>query len=89
MPDQDVKNTQLSPITFLRADTDDIPDGGLMVGIGVPFDNISNAGIDFSTVNLGIQMEIGLTTDHPQTIFLFVRNKNTLIFNQNGLQVIA
>ena len=94
MPVQNVKNTQLSPITFTRdigADGDNRyhADGGLMFGVGVPFDNISNAGIDFSSVNLGIQMELGLTTDYPQTVFLFVRNKNTLIFNQNGLQVIA
>tara|TARA_R110000803_G_scaffold34301_2_gene74955 strand:- start:2470 stop:3813 length:1344 start_codon:yes stop_codon:yes gene_type:complete len=92
MPIQDVKHTQLSPINFNRPQgvgDHKVADGGYMFGVGVAFDNISNAGIDFSTVNLGIQMEIALTTDHPQTIFLFVRNKNTLIFNQNGLQVIA
>ena len=90
----DIKNTQLSPITFNRdigvdGDGRYYADGGPMFGVGVPFDNISNQGVDFSTVNLGIQMELGLISDYPQTIFLFVRNKNTLVFNANGLQVIA
>jgi len=93
MPCADVKNTQFSPITFTRdigADGDDKyqADAGTMFAVGTAFDNISNQGVDFSSVNLGIQMELGLTTDHPQTIFLFVRNKNTLIFNANGLQVL-
>jgi len=94
MPEYEVKNTQFSPITFTRdigADGDDKnqADAGTMVAVGVPFDNISNQGVDFSSVNLGIQMELGLTTDHPQTIFLFVKNRQTLLFNANGLQVIA
>jgi hypothetical protein len=33
-------------------------------------------------------MEVALTSDNPQTIFLFVHHKNTLVFNENGLQVI-
>tara|TARA_R100001244_G_scaffold122378_1_gene92019 strand:- start:234 stop:692 length:459 start_codon:yes stop_codon:yes gene_type:complete len=93
MPFVDNKKTQISPITFTRnivggGDTK-LPDGGSMWAVGVSFDNISNAGIDFSAASLGIQMEIDLTTDNPQTIFLFVHHKNTLVFNKNGLQVIA
>ena len=94
MPEYEVKNTQFSPITFTRdigADGDDRyqADAGTMVAVGVPFDNISNQGIDFSAASLGMQMEIGLDSDNPQTIFLFVHHKNTLVFNKNGLQVIA
>ena len=93
MPFVDNKKTQVSPITFTREIIDggdtEIPDGGSMYAVGVSFDNISNAGIDFSSASLGIQMEIDLTTDNPQTIFLFVHHKNTLVFNKNGLQVIA
>tara|TARA_R110001592_G_scaffold361604_2_gene672708 strand:- start:5481 stop:6836 length:1356 start_codon:yes stop_codon:yes gene_type:complete len=94
MPYSDIKNTQFSPVTFTRAlnaDGEDIniADGGCMFAVGTSFDSISNAGVDFSSVNLGIQMDIELTTDFPNTIFLFVRNKNTLVFNANGLQVIS
>lgn len=93
MPFEDNKRTQVSPLTFTRdlnaSFTDnDLADGGSMFAVGVAFDSISNQGIDFSTANLGISMEIDLTSDNPQTIFLFVHHKNTLVFNQNGLQVI-
>jgi len=94
MPDNDLKNTQFSPVTISRrldADGKDIlnADGGSMYCIGTTWDTISNAGVDFSSVNLGIQMEVKLITDHPNTIFLFVRHKSTLIFNRDGLQVIS
>jgi hypothetical protein len=90
-PEYDVKNTQVSPLTFTRSYLNGEAEemGGPFWAVGVPFDNISNAGVDFAAVNLGIQMELGLTTDFPNTIFLFVRNKNTLLFNANGLQVMA
>ena len=92
MPYSDNKRTQFSPITFTRRIPDgadkDIADGGSMWAVGCSFDNISNQGIDFSSASLGITMEVGLTTDNPNTLFLFVHHKNTLIFNKNGLQVI-
>jgi len=56
--------------------------------VGVNFDNISNQGVDFTNSTFGIQMELDLTTDNPQTLFLFVHNKNTLVFSPNGLQVV-
>ena len=96
MPYSDIKKTQVSPMTFSRQSSivtggtdDNYPDGGSMFAVGVSFDNISNQGIDFSAASLGMQMEIGLDSDNPQTIFLFVHHKNTLVFNKNGLQVIA
>ena len=92
MPFSENKRTQLSPITLSRnlelVGDRNIADGGPMFACGVNWDNISNVGVDFSSANLGIQMELGLTTDNPNTIFLFVHHKNTLVFSKNGLQVL-
>lgn len=88
----DYKKTQLSPATYTRDLTANNRDGDNPLQshffVGVSFDAISNQGVDFSGANLGIQMELDLTTDNPQTIFLFVHHKSTLVFSPNGLQVV-
>tara|TARA_R110001592_G_scaffold6836_3_gene37426 strand:- start:5761 stop:6939 length:1179 start_codon:yes stop_codon:yes gene_type:complete len=64
-------------------------DGGPMECIGVPFDTTgTGVGEDFSTAPFGIQMEVGLTTDSPNALFLFVHSRQTLVFGPQGLQVI-
>ncbi len=63
-------------------------DGGAGVGVGVAFDTISNQGIDFSTTNFGINMDLNLITDNPQSVYMFVHSKQTLVFNQQGIQII-
>jgi hypothetical protein len=63
-------------------------DGGSAFGVGVAFDNISDQGVDFSRVNFGINMALNLTSDYPQSFFLFCHAKNTLVFGAGGLQVI-
>ena len=92
MPFSEVKKSQLSPLTYTR-ELDANGRGSSLPHqnhffVGVNFDNISNQGVDFTTAQLGIQMELGLITDNPQTIFLFIHHKNTLVFNPNGLQVL-
>lgn len=61
--------------------------GGCGYGIGVALDTISNAGVDFSSTNFGINMTMDLTTDNPQSVYMFVHSKNVLVFNQSGLQI--
>lgn len=63
-------------------------DGGINYGIGVSFDTISNQGIDFSSTNFGINMDMDLVTDNPQAVYMFVHHKNTVVFNQSGIQVL-
>ena len=92
MPFSEVKKSQISPLTYTR-ELDANGRGSSLPHqnhffVGVNFDNISNQGVDFTTAQLGIQMELGLITDNPQTIFLFIHHKNTLVFNPNGLQVL-
>jgi hypothetical protein len=94
LPFDENKNTQFGPDTINRniptgASIDDIANAGWMWCYGQSWDSVSNEGIDFGSVNLGIQMDVELLTDNPQTIFLFVRHKNTLVFNEGGLQVIS
>jgi len=64
-------------------------DGGPMECLGVPFDTTgTGVGEDFSTAPFGIQMEVGLTTNSPNALFLFVHSRQTLVFGPSGLQVI-
>ena len=84
--------TQQSPLTNNRigfSNQNEFIDAGLMFGIGVGLDNISGQGLDFRNENLSIQLETGLTQDNPHSAFLFVRSKQTLVFNDNGIQVIV
>ena len=62
--------------------------GGMTVGIGVALDTISNVGLDFRNTNFGINLDLDLVTDNPQAVYLFVHHQNTLVFNQNGVQII-
>ncbi len=85
--------TQLSPITFNReapadAASLEFADSGQMFGIGVALDKISSEGVDMRNENLSVQLETGLTSGLAHSAFMFVRAKQTLLFTQNGLQVI-
>jgi len=77
------ENTQLLD----AANANSYIDGGCAYGIGVALDTISNSGVDYSSVNFGINMSMDLITDNPQSVYLFVHSKNMLVFNQSGLQV--
>lgn len=63
-------------------------DGGSVAGIGVAYDVISGQGVDFSSVNWGMNMTCNLTTDSPQAFYLFVHSKQTLAFSQQGISVV-
>ena len=77
-------NTSISPIT-----TDNLwINNGVSAGIGQSYDQVSDSGIDFSRQNFGIQMTCDLTTDNPTGLYLFIHSKQTLVFNNSGLQVI-
>jgi hypothetical protein len=63
-------------------------DGGSVAGIGIAYDVISGQGIDFSSVNWGMNMICDLTSDSPQAFYLFVHSKQTLAFSQQGISVV-
>jgi hypothetical protein len=63
-------------------------DGGSVAGIGVSYDVISGQGVDFSSVNWGMNMECDLKTDNAQAFYLFVHSKQTLAFSADGISVV-
>ena len=89
----DMTRTSIGPVNSRLSDATrfdkDFADGGCAFGVGVAFDNISDQGVDFSNVNFGINMSLDLTTDSPQSFFVFVHSKQTLVFGPQGLQVLA
>lgn len=94
MPFMKNKRTQLSPLTFDReglTQTGELVNAGQMFGVGVAYDNISGQGVDFRDVNFGVNIDCDLTegSNFPNSVFLFVKNKQTLVFNNNGVQVIS
>tara|TARA_R100000654_G_scaffold163_6_gene581 strand:- start:2270 stop:3580 length:1311 start_codon:yes stop_codon:yes gene_type:complete len=89
----DIKRTSLNQVNVRYSNATrfdkDFADGGCGFGVGVAFDRISDQGVDFKNVNFGMNMSLELTTDSPQAFYLFVHNKNTLVFGPGGLQVLT
>ena len=89
-----LNRTSASPVnTFIKDDStygykEYIQGGSSGAGIGCAFDVISGQGVDFSSVPFGIQMELNLTTDFPNALYLYVHSKQTLIMSDQGVQVV-
>ena len=88
-----LRRTQVSPLnTKYTAGTPTVVnfkvDGGSSAGLGIAYDVISGQGVDFSSVNWGMNMECDLTSDSPQALYLFVHSKNTLAFSGDGISVV-
>ena len=66
----------------------DLTRGGSAFGLGVAYDSISDQGISFENVPFGLQLQLGLISDSPQAIFLFVHSKQTVVSTPDGIQVI-
>ena len=88
-----LRRTTISPLNTEY--TDSTPaivnrkiDTGSVAGVGVAYDVISGQGVDFSSVNFGLNMTCGVTTDSPQALYLFVHSKNTLAFSGDGISVV-
>ena len=79
----------LSQTTLVGGFDKTVSDGGGVFGVGVSYDSISDQGQDFSTQNWGVQFETGITQDAPHSVYVFVHAKNTLVFNQGGVQVVS
>lgn len=95
------KWTNLNPETYLSSTTANrnytgavtsygkVADGGVVFGLGVTYDQIGSGTADFSNVQWGLETDLDLTSDEPQALFIYAVNKNTLVFNKEGLQVIV
>jgi len=71
----------------LTTDGDETIEGGQNFGIGQQF-TLYDTGVDFSQQTFGINMQLGLTTDSPNSVFLFVKHRQTCLFDENGLQIV-
>lgn len=67
----------------------DLPDGGNIYGIGVALDTISNVGVDYTQEQFGMVINSTLQTDTPHSCFVYVRAKQTLLMNQQGIEVVS
>jgi hypothetical protein len=64
-----------------------IPDGGALTGLGVKY-GIGGAGEDFSMEQFGVSIESDLKQDKPQGVYIFIKARAQLVYNQNGIQLI-
>ncbi len=85
--------SQISPVNTNRlytgATTPLTAQGGPQECIGIPFDTAGTGiGEDFSTTPFGIQMEVGLDSDSPNALFLFVHSRQTMVFGPQGIQIV-
>jgi hypothetical protein len=67
----------------------DLPDGGNVFGVGVALDTISNVGVDYSAEPFGMVVNSTLQTETPHSCFVYVRSKQTLVMNANGVSVMS
>ena len=91
-----IQRTSVSPSVYRNIDysTDStysgaktIINGGAAWGIGVSYDGISDQGLDFSNSPFGVQLQLKLTSDNPQSIFLFVHSRQTVVSSGGSIQV--
>tara|TARA_R110000744_G_scaffold14708_3_gene41769 strand:- start:425 stop:1813 length:1389 start_codon:yes stop_codon:yes gene_type:complete len=80
---------QLSQTDSIGGYDKGVINGGGVHGVGIAYDSISDQGQNFSTDNWGVNMTTGLTKDTPHSVFLFIHAKQTLTFNQGGVQVVS
>tara|TARA_B100001094_G_C18196316_1_gene811488 strand:+ start:15812 stop:17152 length:1341 start_codon:yes stop_codon:yes gene_type:complete len=67
-----------------------VPNGGYAYGLGIKYDSLGGSGIAFDNLGsqFGMNLDLDLTTNSPNSVFLFVNSEVNVVFNQNGLQVI-
>ena len=91
-----IQRTSVAPSVYRNIDysTDStysgaktIIDGGAAWGVGVSYDGISDQGVDFSNSPFGVQLQLKLVTDNPQSIFLFVHSRQTVVSSGGSIQV--
>lgn len=63
------------------------PDGGPLFGVGVRYSQF-NSGQDFSTQQFGLSIESDIGGDSPQSVYIFIKSKATLLWSQQGVQVL-
>ena len=65
----------------------DLGDGGALFGIGQKYSQF-NSGQDFSRLQWGLSLESNLTTDSPQSVFIYAKARAVLVWSQSGVQML-
>lgn len=66
-----------------------VQNGGVFFGIGCNYDNYLNGtGVDLKSQPLGVSIECDLTSSNAQSLFLFVNAESTILYNENGVQLL-
>jgi len=86
-PLQRIQINQRNANYDLDTDGNVVTEGGANFGVGQLF-TLYDTGIDFSKQTFGINMQMNLTSDSPNAVFLFIKNKASILYNENGLQVV-
>ena len=87
---QPFQRTQINPRNanyLVSGDDNKVIEGGSNFGVGQLF-TLFDTGVDFSSQTFGINMQVDLTSDNPNAVFLFIKNKSSIVYNENGLQVV-
>lgn len=88
---RNITSTDMSPINtnqkMILTQTDEIS-GDIIYGIGVRYDTTSDQGADFQSKQFGLTISSDLTTNFPNSCYLFAHSRNTLIFGNGGVQVL-
>lgn len=64
------------------------PDGGVAFGLGMRYSQF-NKGQDYSTEQWGLSLESDLTTDSPQSVFMFFKAKTVLAWDGASVQLMS
>jgi len=92
LPFKKISHTLVSPSTCKKGyltDDNDVNQGGILYGVGVAYDTLGSDGADFSREAWGLQLDLALDDNNPNSAFVFVHHKNTLVYNQGQVQVIS
>lgn len=67
-----------------------VANGGFAMGVGIKYDALGGSGVAFDNLGsqFGLNMDVDLVTNSPNSVFLFVNSEVNVVFNNNGLQVI-
>jgi len=96
MPESDHVRSNVSPATsnrnFVNANANNsygkMPNMGATIGVGVLYDMLDSSGENFKNEQFGVQMLTTVTDANPTSAYLFVKSRQTMLFNAQGIQVI-
>ena len=96
LPEYMLDRTSISPMNLNRdyvmtqgltgGEYKSIPDGGAQFGLGIRYSQF-NKGQDFSTQQWGCSIDSTLSSESPQSVFLFFIARAVLVWNSNGIML--